>query len=302
MSDLDHSVRLAAFAFLERLQQTHGETLPYAPLLAGFEFEGRRVPLLAPQGIFKPAILAYANVSHVPIEVFDERFQLTMTVNKLVNIAPEANDTARLNEGVLKQFTGGDSIYHDKKGVQGFDAKPTARLMITTNNRPPISDRSDGLWRRMLLLPFRVQIPPQEQDVQLSQKLKVEVAGILNWALAGRRSLRQRGRFTEATICVAAVQEYRRESNSAGVFLREECHFESGSRTRVDTLYRTYGEWAKANGHTLLSNAQFGKEVARKYPLVKKVRPTESDGTRPWMYQGLALGAESEASELKVAA
>ena len=38
------------------------------------------------------AMVGYANVSHVPIEVFDERFQLTMTVDKLVNIAPEAND------------------------------------------------------------------------------------------------------------------------------------------------------------------------------------------------------------------
>jgi putative restriction endonuclease len=57
MADLDQRVRLAAFAFLEQLQQTHGEMLPYAQLLAGFEFEGKRVPLLAPQGIFKPAIL-----------------------------------------------------------------------------------------------------------------------------------------------------------------------------------------------------------------------------------------------------
>jgi putative restriction endonuclease len=57
MSDIDNAVRLAAFAFLERLQQTHGDTLPYTKLLEGFDFGGRRVPLLAPQGIFKPAIL-----------------------------------------------------------------------------------------------------------------------------------------------------------------------------------------------------------------------------------------------------
>ena len=59
MSDLDYRVRLAAFAFLSRLQETQGETLPRAQLLAGFDFEGKRVPLLAPQGIFKPAILDY---------------------------------------------------------------------------------------------------------------------------------------------------------------------------------------------------------------------------------------------------
>ena len=57
MPDLDARVRLAAFAFLDRLRETHRDTLPYAQLLAGFDFEGRRLPLLAPQGIFKPAIL-----------------------------------------------------------------------------------------------------------------------------------------------------------------------------------------------------------------------------------------------------
>jgi putative DNA primase/helicase len=248
------------------------------------------------------ALVGYANVSHVPLEVFGDRFQLTVTVNKLVNIAPEVNETARLNEGVLKQFTGGDSMYHDKKGVQGFDTKPTARLMVTTNNRPSIGDRSDGLWRRMKLLPFRVQIPVEEQDPHLRQKLEAEIAGILNWALVGLRSLRQRGHFIEPEVCKAAERQYRGESNPAGIFLREECHLDSGARTRVDVLYRTYAVWAKANGHTLLNNAQFGKEVSRKCPLVQKVRPTEPDGSRPWVYQGLALGPESEASKLDIAA
>jgi putative DNA primase/helicase len=109
------------------------------------------------------AMLGAKNVSHVPVEVFGDRFQLTMTVNKLANIAPEVYDNVRLNEGALKQFTGGDSIYFDKKGVQGFDAKPSARLIMSTNNHPPINDRSNGIWRRMLFLPFRVTIPEREQ-------------------------------------------------------------------------------------------------------------------------------------------
>ncbi len=52
-SDLDTQVRLAAFAFLEQQMQLHGEVLPYPTLLAGFTFQGTRVPLLGPQGIFK---------------------------------------------------------------------------------------------------------------------------------------------------------------------------------------------------------------------------------------------------------
>lgn len=57
MADLDSRVRLAAFRFLEEQEVLHPDTLPYEVLLRGFDFEGRRVPLLGPQGIFKPAIL-----------------------------------------------------------------------------------------------------------------------------------------------------------------------------------------------------------------------------------------------------
>lgn len=57
MDELDERVRLAAFAFLEAQERRHGDALPRTVLAEGFVFEGRRVPILGPQGIFKPAIL-----------------------------------------------------------------------------------------------------------------------------------------------------------------------------------------------------------------------------------------------------
>ncbi len=56
--DLDTRVRVAAFEFLQRQTELYGTELTYERLLRGFQFEGRRVPLIAPQGIFKPAVLA----------------------------------------------------------------------------------------------------------------------------------------------------------------------------------------------------------------------------------------------------
>jgi putative restriction endonuclease len=56
-SDIDSRVRTAAFAFLDELSLLRGESLPRQPLVEGFQFDGRRVPLLGPQGIFKPQVL-----------------------------------------------------------------------------------------------------------------------------------------------------------------------------------------------------------------------------------------------------
>jgi len=67
--DLDSRVRLAAFDFLRELAEIHGDSLTRGVLSAGFVFEGRRVPLVGPQGIFKPAILPEIplSITTVPI-------------------------------------------------------------------------------------------------------------------------------------------------------------------------------------------------------------------------------------------
>jgi putative restriction endonuclease len=56
-TDVDARVRLAAFAWLEEQCRIYGETLPRTVLEKGMFFEGQRIHLISPQGIFKPAIL-----------------------------------------------------------------------------------------------------------------------------------------------------------------------------------------------------------------------------------------------------
>jgi putative restriction endonuclease len=70
MIDLDAQIRLKAFSFLETLSAWYGDVLPLKRLETGFEFKGRRVPLVSPQGIFKPAILPELplSIKTVPVE------------------------------------------------------------------------------------------------------------------------------------------------------------------------------------------------------------------------------------------
>jgi putative restriction endonuclease len=53
----DREARLRAFDFLDEQTSIHGEVLPWSILSGGFLLEGRRVPLIGPQGIFKPSVL-----------------------------------------------------------------------------------------------------------------------------------------------------------------------------------------------------------------------------------------------------
>ena len=237
------------------------------------------------------ALLGPENVSQVPLELFGQRFQLTPTLGKLANIASEVGEIDRVAEGTLKAFTSGDRMYFDRKGIPGIEAYPTARLVLATNNRPRFSDRSEGIWRRMLLLPFRITIPYKEQDRQLTAKLREDLPGIFVWAVEGLRRLRENGHFSEPGVCRQALDDYRMESNPARHFLRE-CYYESADgETSTVKLYEEYRNWCDRNGYKPAAENSFGKEVVRAFPKVHKKRVSRS-GKRAYAYMGMcpALG------------
>lgn len=262
---------------------TPGTSLQKFFILEGEGANGKSVLMDVMKGL-----IGAANCSHVPLESFGERFQLHATVNKLVNFASEVRENAKINEGVIKQFTGGDTMYIDRKFLGGIDFTPTAKLIVAVNERPSISDRSSGLWRRMVILPFPHSVPPEKQNPRLAEELKQELPGILNWALLGRADLIATGAFVEPAASKSAVAEYRAESNPARSFLAEHCVADSGRAVLTDYLYRAYKNWAFANGHTVLTNAAFGKEVKRAFPHHTKKR-VKSDGVRRWSYEGIAM-------------
>ncbi len=73
--DIDLQVRLAAFNWLSEQVNSHGDVLPRQLLQQGFEFQGQRIPLVAPQGIFKPQILDLPlSITTAPKGPYDDYF------------------------------------------------------------------------------------------------------------------------------------------------------------------------------------------------------------------------------------
>jgi putative DNA primase/helicase len=241
-------------------------------------------------------LLGPGNVSHLPLEAFGERFQLGATQGKLANISPEV-DNVRLSEGIIKQFVGGDAVYVDRKGLAPISFRPTARLVISTNNKPTINDRSNGFWRRALLVPFRVAVAPEKRVRDLADKvLRAELSGILNWSLVGRRRLYLQDGFTESTVAKEAADRYRASSNPEREFLTD-C-YEVGLAAEFVVKADVYGQykvWAESQGHKVLDAGAFATEVKRAFPQVTDPRLT-IDGKRPRVWQGIRASKEVEIS------
>lgn len=237
------------------------------------------------------AMLGQANVSHVPLEAFAERFALTSTLGKLANVAAEIGELDRTAEGKLKMFTGGDRMTLDRKNLAPIEATPTARLVLATNNPPRFSDRTSGLWRRLLLVPCDVVIPAAQRVAGMDKcawwEESGELPGILLWALDGLKRLQQQGRFTAPKACMDALAQHRTESNPARAFLLDHCQSQPGGGVPCDELYGAYRKWCEDNGYRQpLASSQFGKEVVRQFPSVQR-KYVGGRGDRFYAYQGI---------------
>jgi putative DNA primase/helicase len=97
----------------------------------------------------------------------------------------ELNPGDRLDEQVVKMLAGRETLSARFLHREFFDFKPTAKPWLRTNHRPVITGEDDGIWRRILLIPFKRKFPLHECDRWLEQKLLEECNGILAWMVQG---------------------------------------------------------------------------------------------------------------------
>lgn len=137
-------------------------------------------------------------------------------------LASEPEEGDRLQEGMIKEMTGGEPILVRQLHSDFIEVRPHFKLTISGNHKPDIRGTDDGIWRRVLLVPFDVQIPENERDEKLIDKLWEERAGILNWLIEGLMTFLEGG-LQEPAQVLEATQEYRADSDPIGTFLGECC-------------------------------------------------------------------------------
>jgi len=76
MPTIDEQIRLAAFDWLRDQTQIHDQVLSIELLRNGFVFENERIPLVAPQGIFKPRLMELPlSITTTPLSQYDDAFR-----------------------------------------------------------------------------------------------------------------------------------------------------------------------------------------------------------------------------------
>jgi len=126
-----------------------------------------------------------------------------------------------------------------------------------------IEGTDDGIWRRVLLIPFDVQIAPDERDPRLAEHIiRDESAGVLNWMLEGLADYHEVGLDTPDVVRVATAR-YRTDSDTVAAFLAES-GYQFDPRLELDAgdLLAAHGDWWQAIGATEPEKSHYQRVVA----------------------------------------
>jgi putative DNA primase/helicase len=176
---------------------------------------------------------------------------------------PEANE--QLQEAKIKELTGGEPILVRALNKGFVEVYPQFKLTITGNTKPEIRGTDDGIWRRVLLVPFLVQIPKTEiidKDV-FDAILWEERDGILQWLADGLLDYLENG-LQEPAAVTDATAEYREESDPLGQFLTDCCVVSGEARDviRVASLTDAFHYWQIERGVGQWKGATVHKRLA----------------------------------------
>lgn len=219
------------------------------------------------------ALLGDENVSNYSLQSLtnDNGYFRAKLSNKLVNYASEIN--GKLESSIFKQLVSGEPVEARLPYGQPFTLKQYAKLIFNCNELPKEVEQTDAYFRRFLIIPFDVTIPPEKQDKNLHRKIiENELSGVFNWALEGLNRLLEQNGFSKCRAAEDAITEYKKQSDSVKMFIEENDYVVSPSEyTLIKELYHRYRQYCTEDGYRPVSKVNFNKRLKNFNIIVERV-------------------------------
>jgi putative DNA primase/helicase len=174
----------------------------------------------------------------------------------------EVAEEHRLNEQLIKDITGGDTIEARRLYQEAFTFKPQFKPWMYGNHKPTITGTDDAIWSRVRMVPFEVSFVGRE-DLELPAKLAAELSGILNWAIRGCLDWQRSGLQPPAKV-QAATQAYRDEMDVFGPFITECCVIHKNAEVWSAELWAAYKNWCAVAGVKEQTQHKLGRYLSGK--------------------------------------
>ena len=182
----------------------------------------------------------------------------------------------------------------ERKNKQSYQGWMFARLLAFSNgDLQALYDRSNGFYRRQLVLNTKERPAGRIDDPDLAEKMKAEAEGIFLWAFEGLQRLAANNfRFTESARSRENREAVKRDNNNLVDFLDAEDYVRRKADAAISAkdLYAIYRMWCEDNFLVPLKPRSFSDamvSISGKYQLEHCNTVLSPDGRRVWGYMGL---------------
>ena len=164
-------------------------------------------------------------------------------------LSSEIPENRKLNESLVKELTGGDTITARQLYQNPFSFTPSHKLWLSGNYKPRVIGTDEGIWRRIKIVPFRYTFTKDKRKPmsEVLEAFKQESPGILTWMVKGCLEWQIHGLVTPVAV-EDATAEYRSDQDLIQQFLAEKCEVGNGYSIEKDVLYKTWRDWCESVG------------------------------------------------------
>lgn len=211
-------------------------------------------------------LLGKENISHVSLQNLADRFKTVALLGKHANIVTDLPANAMKDSGIFKMIVSGEPITCEEKNQPAFTFVSYAKLLFSLNKLPVSSDKTEGFYRRLIIIPCQNIIPKNKKDRSLKEKIYEEKDAILQWALIGLMRLRENGfSFSESKVNEDIKNNYRIENNSILAFITDYCDFDLDGKVPRQKLYDEYKLFCHDINYKPFSQIAFNRELIDYY-------------------------------------
>ena len=197
--------------------------------------------------------------SHVDIANFDDGTSLDSLIGKIVNVADDVDAIYLEKSKNLKTMASGNTVGARAIYSQPITLRNTATLIFTANEPPVFKDKSDGIGRRLVIIPFENKV--KTRIYNLDELLSTDTAKsyLLNLALAGvKRIYENKLEMSESKTIEEATKQYYLDNDSVLAYLNE---YPSIVGNSVKLVYSQYENFCEDRNLKVVSQITFTKRV-----------------------------------------
>lgn len=221
------------------------------------------------------------NCSALSLEDTSHRFRSAGLVDKILNLGDDISDSILENSSTFKSLVTGDEIVLERKGADPFGYRYKGKMIFTSNSIPSFRDKSEGISRRLVLIPFNKPFTPDSEgyDPHIIDKITTKEARshLLNIAIRGAERLIKNRKFTDSREVEDMLDKFKSDNNNVIEWLEQKDDIR-GIPSKV--TYDDYKIWCVDNGLKSQSSKRFyayireytNLDILRKYVDGKTMR------------------------------